>query len=153
MMRRPDAETYEKYADELLRFATVLVGPDAASDVLADAFVHALTSKAWPTVQNRRAYLYRCVLTEVRSSGRSFVRHRALEQRAASSEAVSDPEPQIEVAAALMQLSPRQRAVVYLSYWEDLTNEGIAGFLDISVGSVHRHLARARTHLRRLLDD
>jgi RNA polymerase sigma factor (sigma-70 family) len=153
MVNQTDAETYEKYAAELLRFATVLVGPEAAPDILAEAFLHALKSKVWPTVVNHRAFLYRCVVTEVRSSRRSFIRRHLLEQRTAPHEAVSDPESQIEVAAALMQLSPRQRAVIYLSYWEDLTNEDIARFLDISVGSVHRHLARARTNLRRLLDD
>jgi RNA polymerase sigma factor (sigma-70 family) len=153
MVDQADAEIYEKYADELLRFATVLVGPGAAPDILAEAFFQALKSKAWPTVVNHRAFLYRCVVTEVRSSRRSFIRRRSLEARTAPSEAVRDPESQLEVAAALMQLSPRQRAVVYLSYWEDLTNDDIARFLDISAGSVHRHLARARTNLRRLLHD
>jgi DNA-directed RNA polymerase specialized sigma24 family protein len=42
---------------------------------------------------------------------------------------------------------------VYLTYWEDMTNQMTADYLGISAGSVRRHLARAKTHLRRELYD
>lgn len=148
-----DAEIYEKHAEELLRFATVLVGPDTAPDVLSTAILHAIGAKAWPELSNRRAYLFRCVLNEARSNQRSSFRRRRLEMRLAPPESINDPEPSFDFATAIMRLSPRQRAVVYLSYWEDLSNEEIASMLDITLGSVHRHLARARSHLRRLLSD
>jgi hypothetical protein len=32
-------EAYEKWSDDVVRFATVLIGPDEAADVVADAFV------------------------------------------------------------------------------------------------------------------
>ena len=50
------------------------------------------------------------------------------------------------------RLSPRQRAVVYLAYWDDLDPAAIAQVLGVSEGSVRRHLARARAALRRMLD-
>ncbi|MDH4278133.1 MAG: sigma-70 family RNA polymerase sigma factor, partial [Acidimicrobiia bacterium] len=53
-----------------------------------------------------------------------------------------------EMAEALAALSPQQRAVVHLAYWEDLTPPDIATRLAISEGSVRRHLARARRKLR-----
>jgi RNA polymerase sigma factor (sigma-70 family) len=134
MANRGDAETYEKHAEELLRFATVLVGPDSAPDVLSAAVLRAIAARTWPTVENRRAYL-------------------KLEVRLAPPEEASDPESPIDVANALAHLSQRQRAVVYFAYWEDQRSEEIASLLNISSGSVHRHLARARTHLRRLLGD
>ena len=62
-----DAEVYEKYADELIRFATTLVGPSDAPDVLSVAVIGALASSQWPRVSNRRAYLYRSVLNAARS--------------------------------------------------------------------------------------
>ena len=58
------------------------------------------------------------------------------------------PEYRPEVLAAVRRLSVRQRAVVVLAYWEQLTAGEIAGQLGISEGSVHRHLARARSKLR-----
>ena len=153
MANRGDAETYEKHAEELLRFATVLVGPDSAPDVLSAAVLRAIAARSWPMVENRRAYLFRCVLNEARTSYRSSFRRQKLEVRLAPPEATSDPESPIDVANALAHLSQRQRAVVYFAYWEDQSNEEIAFLLNISSGSVHRHLARARARLRRLLGD
>jgi RNA polymerase sigma factor (sigma-70 family) len=40
-----------------------------------------------------------------------------------------------------------------LSYWEQFTPRETAAYLGISEGSVHRHLARARSKLRRSLDE
>jgi DNA-directed RNA polymerase specialized sigma24 family protein len=37
-------EIYEKHADELIRFASVLVGPSGAEDVLAGAMLRVLGS-------------------------------------------------------------------------------------------------------------
>ena len=55
--------------------------------------------------------------------------------------------------AALAQLSPQQRAVVYFTYWDDLLPSQIAELLDVSEGTVRKQLARARDHLRRILRD
>ena len=53
--------------------------------------------------------------------------------------------------AALAGLPLRQRAVVFLTYWADLTPAAVAVELGISEGSVRQHLARARRTLRRTL--
>ena len=44
-----------------------------------------------------------------------------------------------------------QRAVVFLTYWDDLTVEAVADVLQIAPGTVKAHLARARASLRRVL--
>lgn len=152
-MRLSDAETYEKYADELVRFATALVGPNDAADVVADTFLRVLGSRGWSEVEEQKPYLYRSVLNEVRMRHRSTIRRRAREHRATVPEAVHDPEVRPEVLAAVGALSPRQRAVVFFTYWEDLSVGDVADRLGISDGSVRRHLARARARLRRVLDD
>jgi RNA polymerase sigma-70 factor (sigma-E family) len=54
---------------------------------------------------------------------------------------------------ALSRLSPRQRAVVVLAYYEDLTDPRIAEVLAISVGAVKTHRARALAVLRSRLAD
>lgn len=53
-MRLSDVEVYEKYASELARFATGLVGPDDAADVVADAFVNVLGSRSWDGVDDQK---------------------------------------------------------------------------------------------------
>lgn len=153
-MSLSSAEAYEKYADELVRFATGLVGPDDAQDVVSEAFVRAIRSRTWTRVEHPRAYLYQVVTNEVRMRHRATMRRRARERRAAVREVTqsyqSDVRP--EVLEAVGSLSPRQRAVVVLTYWEGLTPSDVAERLGIGDGSVRRHLARARATLREVLD-
>lgn len=150
-MRLKDAEIYEKYASELVRFATGLVGPDDAPDVVADAFAGVLGSRSWEKVDEPRAYLYRTVLNEVRMRHRSTMRRRAREMHMASREEIFDPEIRPEVLEAMGVLSTKQRAAVVLTYWEDLKPGEVAERLGVSEGTVRRHLTRARSKLREVL--
>jgi hypothetical protein len=63
---RFDEEIYEKHADELIRFATGLVGATDAADVVSSAVLSCITSRPWPAVSNSRAYLFQGVLTAAR---------------------------------------------------------------------------------------
>jgi RNA polymerase sigma factor (sigma-70 family) len=148
-----DAEFLEKHADELTRFATAVVGPSEAPDVVSEAFLHCVVSRRWPTVSDRRAYLYRAVLNEALATRRSLTRRRRRDSHAIFAEPVSDDTPSYEVLDAVRRLSVRQRAVVVLTYWQDLGPASVAGLLGVSEGAVRRHLARARAHLKEYLDD
>ncbi len=154
MTRLTRAEAYEKYSDELVRFATGLVGPSDGPDLVATAMVNVLTMRSWESVENPRAYLYRTVLNEAKRSHRKTMRRRAGEIRAAADLGASDlPEVRPEVLRAVGKLSVRQRAVVYLAYWDDMRPAEIARRLGIGESTVHRHLERGQERLRRLLDE
>jgi RNA polymerase sigma factor (sigma-70 family) len=150
----PEA-VYARYAHELTRFATVLVGPADAGDVVSDAMLHCFGSAGWAEVDDVRAYLHQAVLNQARQWARSGQRRRRREVAFGRlHEAVAGTEPDgAGVWDAVLGLSVRQRAVVYLAYWEDLTPSRIADRLSISEGAVRRHLARAREHLRKVLND
>ena len=148
---RTDADVYAAYADELVRFATGLVGPADAQDVVAEAVIRVMSSPVWEEANNRRALLYRAVWFEARSLQRSAARRRAREVLAVGREVVDPPEPRPDVWRAVSVLSPQQRAVVFLTYWEDLNPRSIAEVLEISEGTVRRHLARARRRLKGVL--
>ena len=151
--RRSDAEVYADHAVALVRFATVLVGPVDAQDVVSSAVLRSLGSPGCSQVNNRRGYLHQAVVNEARNLYRSDGRRRNGEVKMSGQQVVSLPEFRPDVQQAVERLSVRQRAVVYLTYWEDMTNQMTADYLGISAGSVRRHLARAKTHLRRELHD
>lgn len=144
-------EVYRQHADELVRYATALVGPDDAPDVVTDAVMAAFRSPEWPRVANQRAYLYRAVLNRAHSVRRSDARRRNREARTALRPTTDPVGSSADAQRALAVLTAQQRAVVYLTYWDDLTPSQIAGVLDVSEGTVRKQLARAREQLRRTL--
>ncbi len=152
-MDQSDAEFFEKYADELTRFATGIVGPGNAPDIVSGAFLRCVLSKRWPYITNRQAYMYRAVLNEAIMTGRSVERRLHREQMTSLPEAVGADVPRPEVLEAVSRLSLRQRAVIVLTYWNDLQPASVADLLGITGGAVRRHLARAHALLKEYLDE
>jgi len=153
MISGDDGEIYEKHADELIRFASGLVGPDDAADVMSAAVLRAFSAPAWLAVTNHRAYLYRCVLNEARMWRRATQRRLRRDDRHRGPAEVWDPDVRPDVRAALAALDVRSRAVLFLSYWADLAPDEIAALLEISPSTVRRDAARAHQRLRRKLDE
>lgn len=146
---------YRQHAEELIRYATVLIGPDDASDVVTDAMVRVFNGVDDVTaVTNLRALLFRAVFNRVideqRSSTRRHRREAAFEARRGRS---VEPGSSVDARAALRTLSVQQRAIVFLTYWGDQSIADVAAALDVSDGTVRKQLARARARLREVLDD
>ncbi|MFZ0624977.1 MAG: RNA polymerase sigma factor [Acidimicrobiia bacterium] len=146
-----DEQAYRSYAGELTRYATGLVGPFDAADVVTDACLKAFASRSWPEVSNRRAYLYRAVLTVATDHHRSTLSRRLREMKTAMPESTPAQEVDVDVLASVERLSMQQRSVVLLTYWADLPVDAVAEQMGISTGAVKRHLARARKHLQEWL--
>jgi RNA polymerase sigma-70 factor (ECF subfamily) len=146
-----DEELYRAHAAELLRFAASLVGPSMADDVVSSAFIRASTSSRWSDIDDRRSYLFRTVLNEVRQSRRGDSRRIAREFVAARRDPESSAESAVELALVLAELSPTERAVIHLTYWHAYTSTETAELLGTSQRSVERQLHRARTRLERAL--
>ena len=136
----------------LVRLAFGLTGDrqlaeDVAQTALARAYV------AWrrvSRVEDPDAYLRRIL---VNASHRRFRRRRVTEQPGDPPEtAVEGPADLVSERAALLaalrQLPPRQRAVVVLRYWNDLSDAQIAAALGCSPGTVRSQLSRALATLR-----
>lgn len=144
-------QVYRSYAPELTRYATGLVGPFDAADVVTDACLKAFESKSWQDVANRRAYLYRTVLNVANDHHRSTLSRRLREMKAAGPESTVPQEVDVDVLEAVNRLSIQQRSAVVLTYWADLPVYEVAERMGISTGSVKRHLARARRRLQEWL--
>ena len=151
-----DAGFYRKHADDLMSLASALVGPTDAEDVFVTAFMNVSRSARWVRLgdDDKRGYLYRAVVNQARSWARSRSRRVRREALWAARE-LADPviTPRPEVWEAVCELSTRQRAVVFLTYWADLGSEEVGNTLGMSSSSVRQHLDRARKKLRRSLDE
>ena len=67
--------------------------------------------------------------------------------------AVDVVENRVVVRQALMRLGRRQRTVIVLRYFEDLTEQQVAEVLNISVGTVKSQTHKALAHLREVCGD
>lgn len=146
-----DETIYTKHKDDLIRYATVLVGSADAEDVLSTVLLRTLERRSLGDLDDARAYLFRAILNEARSRAR---RDRVVQSVPVPPvDPVRLPEPDYEVAAALRLLPPRQLAAVYLVYWEDLTIKDAANTLGTSIGTVKRYLHLARRKLKGLIEN
>lgn len=148
-----DVDLYRRYALDLTRYATSLVGPDEAADVVTDAVMSAFATPNWRSVEHPRAYLYKAVYHRAIEVQRATTRRERREVAAVMMRppVLDEPSASVDVFRAMSGLSPQQRAVVFLTYWEDLTPSAVSKLLDVSDGAVRKQLARAREHLRGVL--
>ncbi|MGB3737172.1 MAG: RNA polymerase sigma factor [Ilumatobacter sp.] len=157
-MTAPLEEAYRLHADELVRYATALVGPDDAHDVVLDTMVKVFDARgdeiASDADQHLRAYLYKAVYT----GSLDLRRSRARRQRRDTAYVRGEPrsmissDASIDARRALDRLSDQQRTVAFLTYWCDHSAAEIATILEVSEGTVRKQLARARARLRKVLD-
>jgi RNA polymerase sigma-70 factor (ECF subfamily) len=147
-----DAE-YRAHAADLVRFATLLVGPHDANDVVNDAVAATIARQSLVAVDDVRAYWFRAVANTANDWHRSRFRRRARATRAAVQVTPSEPHTPDDARWVLAGLSTQQQAVVYLTYWHDWPIDRVAEALQVSDGTVRKQLARAREHLREVLGD
>lgn len=147
-------DAYERYADDLVRYASLLVPRSAAADVVADTFADLLRNAdgAWSNAQHPKGFLFGAVANRARMYHRQNARRRRRERQLVlttrqSAEGLVDDSSN-ELLEVLDALSVQQRAVIYLTYWQDFSVAQVAEALGVGDGSVRRQLARARNHLR-----
>jgi RNA polymerase sigma-70 factor (sigma-E family) len=146
---------FEAEYSSLLRFAYFVTGDrDVAEDLVQDAFVRIYRAGARVEEESIGAYARRTLV----NLSRSRFRRATLERRPLPRDdrAAADPADVLardDVWRALLTLSPRQRAVVALRYYEDLSERDIAQALEMSVGAVKKQTHRAMTKLRAQLGD
>lgn len=141
----------------MLRSAFLLCG-DAheAEDLVQTALVRVvLAGRRLDRIDNIEAYTRRVLMSVFISSRRRRWRrehpHEVLPDRAAVSH--GDPELGLAVRTALAAVAPRQRAVLVLRFWEDLSVDETARILGVSAGTVKSQSARGLATLRAALGD
>lgn len=162
----PDAFAviYDRYAAQLYRYAYRRVGAQVAEDVVADAFLAAFRARdGYDTSRpDARPWLYAIVTSALARHHRAErARYRALARTAPEQEedvlsdrvasSVSAWAARGALGSGLAALSGRDRDVLLLIAWGDLSYEEVAQALSIPVGTVRSRLNRARRKLRERL--
>jgi RNA polymerase sigma-70 factor (sigma-E family) len=151
---------YRAHRLGMVRLALLLVDDrETAEDVAQDAF--AAVHRKWnslPTEDAALAYLRRCVVNGARSvlrRRRTVRRHPQPDEASLTADSADRrvllAEEHREVIVALRRLPTRQREVIVLRYWSELTEPQIAAALGISVGAVKSMASRGRDGIATML--
>jgi len=134
-----------------LALARLLTGdPDRAEDLVQDAFAKAYLR--WDRIDDPGGYVRRCVV----NAHTDWWRRRPwreqptaeLPDQAGPRDAFAQWADGADLMAALALLTRRERAVITLRYYEDLSEAQIAAVLGIAPGTVKSAASRALAKLR-----
>jgi len=152
MRDRPDYSAYvAERSPRLLRTAYLLCRDQAlAEDLLQTALVKAW--RAWRRIEgDPDPYVYRILVNTNAAWKRRRWRGevvRDVPERAEPGDATSVADNRAMLWSALGQLPPRQRAVLVLRYFEDLSESRVADIMGCSVGTVKSQTNKALAKLR-----
>jgi RNA polymerase sigma-70 factor (sigma-E family) len=144
----------------LLRTAWLLTGGDrgAGEDLLQDAFAELFVR--WNKIKEpaaRERYVRRILVRSATRRWRSRARRAEHPTEQVPDLAIGsqgdDVAEGLDVGASLARLPARQRAVLVLRYYEDMSEAQIADTLGCSTGTVKNHASRALKTLERNLRD
>jgi RNA polymerase sigma-70 factor (sigma-E family) len=146
------------HVDELLRTAYLIVWDEAEAEDLVQECLMKL-ARHWPRVARMEqplAYARRVLINGAFDGARGRARRRSeLEPGAAANATAADPlavlHTRAELIDALGRLPARQRAVLVLRYFNDLTEAQVAEALDCSPGTVKSSASRGLARLREVL--
>jgi RNA polymerase sigma-70 factor, ECF subfamily len=132
-----------------VRVARAIVGDrETAAEAVQDGFADALRrSDQFSGRGSLEGWVWQCVLNRAR---KARARRPLLVEAAAWSDGA---EPDLDLRARLAALPERQRLVVFLRYFADLSYGDIADALGIEVGTVSATLHAAHTALRTELEE
>jgi RNA polymerase sigma-70 factor (sigma-E family) len=150
---------YQASALGLIRLAYIMLGDrPSAEDVVQEAFCGLY--RRWDRLEDAGSAVY-YVRASVLNGCRSVLRHRAVRRRgvadqppAVSAEAVVlSGEQREEVIRAVRRLPHRQREVLVLRFYSDLSDEEIARVMGIRQSTVRSTMHRALEALGQVLKE
>jgi RNA polymerase sigma-70 factor (sigma-E family) len=159
--RDPDQADLERFLAEhgerLLRIAIALTGSRADGEDLLQAALERLLPRWRSIAADAAANYVRRTLYNLAADGwrrrgawrRAFTLLRT-QDAASGTDALAEVDLRDALVRLLVQLPPRQRAVIVLRYWEQLTEAETAALLGCSVGTVKSATSRALQRLREL---
>ena len=152
-MRSAESEaSFEEYVAAryraLVRTAYLLTGNHHDAEDLVQATLVKVVG-SWRRIEDRPdGYVRRVMVNEHVSRWRKHRGREVVVDRTPELAHRDETDDALSLQAALRELAPRQRAVIVLRYFEDLTERETADLLDISVGTVKSQARDALARLR-----
>jgi RNA polymerase sigma-70 factor (sigma-E family) len=149
-------ERFEEFVaqrvDALLRYGYLLSGnPHDAADLAQEALIR--LHRAWPSVRQKQspeAYT-RMIMTRLHFRTWRLRRRERLDWALPDTARTDRPPSNDGLWPALADLPKKQRAVLVLRYYEDLSDEEIAAVLGVARGTVRSHASLGLAKLRTIL--
>lgn len=156
------AEIFERHAPSVGAFATSRVGVELAEDVVGETFAIAFARRASydGSRQEAKAWLFGIAVNVMaKFREKQFAHWRRTQRATAMTQKLSEPatddvERRIDaereyhsLMKQIEQLKPRDREILLLFVWEELSYEDIASALGIPIGTVRSRLSRVRATL------
>lgn len=159
-------EIFDRYADDILRYAGARLGGDLAEDVTAETFLAAFRARGGydQSRANARPWLYGIAIRQIGKHRRAEHRYLQALNRVHAETVTADFGDRVADRVTAEQLRPRLSAVLsgltrqdrdllLLVAWTDLTYEESAQALGTSVSAVKSRLHRIRVRTRQALGE
>jgi RNA polymerase sigma factor (sigma-70 family) len=156
------AEIFDRHAEDIYRYAARRLGQQAAADVMSEVFLAAFRNRGrYDTGRDdARPWLYGItinVISQHQRAQRRYARVLASVPGVPAADVVADEvldrvtatQLRPRIMRVLGELSARDRELVLLVAWAELSYEQAAQALGIPVGTVRSRLHRIRVKLRR----
>ena len=165
-MEEPDLRrAIERYHVECFGWALACCGRDReqAEDVLQASYLKILDGRArFDARSSVKTWIFGVIRrTSAEERRRSLLRLRFGKRQGATVplsleqpglDALDDARRSVELGAALAALAPRQREVLQLVFYHDMTIEDAANVMQVSVGTARTHYERGKARLRARLN-
>lgn len=125
-----------------------------AEDIMQNSFLKLWNfSKAFEDDEHIDKWLTRVCVNECKDSFKSFFRKNSVALEEAEAIASYDKTFNIDLFKAISSLSKKERTVVHLFYYEDMTTKEISALLEIKESTIKSVLRRSREKINRELGD
>jgi RNA polymerase sigma factor (sigma-70 family) len=155
------ADVFDRHAAEILRYVNARLGPDLAEDIMVETFLAAFQRRRTYDTGRRdaRPWLYGIAIRLIGKHRRAESRYRRMllsvprdreteDWGERSTDRVLAAQLWPKLAAALDGMSTRDRELLLLIAWAELTYDEAAQATGLTVGAVRSRLYRIRKEVR-----
>ena len=159
-------DIFDRYADDILRYACSRLGSDLAEDVTAETFLAAFRARGRYDLSrdNARPWLYGIAIRQIGKHSRAERRYRQAAGRVQPESVAADFGDRVadrvtaqqlrpQLSALLSGLPSQDRELLLLVAYTDLTYEESAQALGVTVSAVRSRLHRIRVRTRQALGE